>query len=502
MTEPSGKSIAEPPPAPPGARLAAALACAAIAWGTAAAIVYWRLGLTLSHYDAKGHLVVARRVIDSLTPGWLQLGAVWLPLPHVLNLLPVQVDAWYRTGASGVAISIASLALLVYASARLILRLTGSRAGAVTTALIAATNPNLLYLQSTPMTEPLLLGLTALALWLVVEALEAPSRRTLLMASAALALACLTRYEAWPVTAAALAATVVARWRGGRAAGQGIREAAWLASIPVAGLAWFLVHSKVTVGAWFVTGGFYVPDPMYQHKTVAVTGAVWWGLRSLGSEVLARAAAAASLLLAFWWWRRRLPATAIVALAWLGVAALPWYAFFQGHPLRIRYMVPLVVAGAVLVGMAIGRLPRWRAAVAALVLAGVWSTTRPFDPKAAMVLEAQWDVPRGLARREVTACLPAPGGDETIMASMGSLAHYMQELSREGFALRDFLHEGNGDLWLAALERPRDYVRWMLIEGVAEGGDMLAERARREPAFLAGFTRVCEGGGVELYRAR
>ena len=56
--------------------------------------------------------------------------------------------------------------------------------------------------------------------------------------------------------------------------------------------------------------------------------------------------------------------------------------------------------------------------------------------------------------------------------------------------------------WLAALERPRDYVRWMLIEGVAEGGDMLAERARREPAFLAGFTRVCEGGGVELYRAQ
>ncbi len=75
----------------------------------------------------------------------------------------------------------------------------------------------------------------------------------------------------------------------------------------------------------------------------------------------------------------------------------------------------------------------------------------------------------------------------------------MQELSHNGFALRDFLHEGNGDLWLAALERPRDHVRWILMEEVAEGGDMLAERARREPAFLAGFTRMCEGGGVVLY---
>jgi len=35
---------------------------------------------------------------------------------------------------------------------------------------------------------------------------------------------------------------------------------------------------------------------------------------------------------------------------------------------------------------------------------------------------------------------------------------------------------------------------------VAEGGDMLAERARENPRFLSGFTRVCEGGGVALYR--
>ena len=39
-----------------------------------------------------------------------------------------------------------------------------------------------------------------------------------------------------------------------------------------------------------------------------------------------------------------------------------------------------------------------------------------------------------------------------IMASMGSLGHYMQEASRAGFAIRDFLHEGNGDIWLAALD--------------------------------------------------
>jgi hypothetical protein len=86
------------------------LAACGLLIGIAAAIFYYRRGLTLSHYDAKAHLVVARRVLDSLTPEYSQIGAVWLPLPHLLNLLPVQIDAFYRTGASAVAISIASFA--------------------------------------------------------------------------------------------------------------------------------------------------------------------------------------------------------------------------------------------------------------------------------------------------------------------------------------------------------------------------------------------------------
>jgi hypothetical protein len=59
------------------------------AWGVVAAAHYHRLGLTLAHYDARAHLVVARRVFDSLTPGWQQVGAIWLPAPRsAAPLLP------------------------------------------------------------------------------------------------------------------------------------------------------------------------------------------------------------------------------------------------------------------------------------------------------------------------------------------------------------------------------------------------------------------------------
>jgi hypothetical protein len=47
---------------------------------------------------------------------------------------------------------------------------------------------------------------------------------------------------------------------------------------------------------------------------------------------------------------------------------------------------------------------------------------------------------------------------------------------------------------------PRRHVRWILIEEQAEGGDVLAVRARNDAAFLDGFSRVAEGGGVALYR--
>jgi len=82
---------------------------------------------------------------------------------------------------------------------------------------------------------------------------------------------------------------------------------------------------------------------------------------------------------------------------------------------------------------------------------------------------------------------------------MGSLGHYMHEASAIGLSIRNFVHEGNGDLWMEALRSPRRSVRWILLEERAEGGDMLAALARKDPQFLAGFTRVADGGGMALY---
>ena len=63
-------------------------------------LFYFRHGDVLLYGDAVAHINIARRVFDSRTPGLLQLGTVWLPLPHLL-ILPVhrlEADVAKRLG--------------------------------------------------------------------------------------------------------------------------------------------------------------------------------------------------------------------------------------------------------------------------------------------------------------------------------------------------------------------------------------------------------------------
>src|SRR5262245_24034493 len=175
------------------------VAAAALIVGTAAAVVYARRDLTLSHYDARAHLVVARRVFDSLTPGWRQIGAVWLPLPHLINLIPVQWDFNYRTAYLSVAISAIALSGGLGVIAEYVRRRTGSIAAGVCAAALVMLNPSVLYLQSTPMTEPLLFALACLSLAAVDRWAEAPTPSAMLRAGWLLATLAWTRYEGWPI---------------------------------------------------------------------------------------------------------------------------------------------------------------------------------------------------------------------------------------------------------------------------------------------------------------
>ena len=484
-------------------RLSRALGLLAAILGTIAASVYWRAGLSLSHYDAKAHLVVARRIFDSLTPSWEQIGAVWLPLPHLLNAIPVQIDFFYQPGAFAIAVSIVSFAITTACVSAIVRSLSGSRTGAVLAASLFALNPNVLYLQSTPMTEPLLFALTSLVVLQLVEWARSETPRARAVVGWTIVAACLTRYEAWPIVGSAIVAAAYFKWRRGLPAIAVIHEAARLTVYPIATVIFFMGMSFASTGEWFVTGGFYVPDPKLQWQAAEVYRAIRQGSIDLAGTRFVTAATYAIPILAIAALIRRNWSGLVLPIALMASIALPFYAFYSGHPFRIRYEVPLILGGAACIGAAVSML-RFAAPLVALpLLIAIVLQASPFDRRAPMIVEAQLDRQNGIGRRAVTDCLQRSYDGTTIMASMGSLAHYMQELSLAGFDLDDFIHEGSGPIWQRAYYyEPSLFAGWVLVEEAAEGGDMLAQKQKAWPGFLAAYDRVCEGGNVALYKRR
>lgn len=159
----------------------------------------------LYYWDSVSHLVAARKLVDwSENPGLGQIGTVWMPLPHFL-LLPLTLsDALFATGLAGTALSLPCLALTSVFLYKIVKALKVKSGIAIPAyaifvgAMLYATNPNILYLGITSMTEaPFMLFFVASAYYFLKWSQERIRLRDLLLCAIFLSLATLCKYEAW-----------------------------------------------------------------------------------------------------------------------------------------------------------------------------------------------------------------------------------------------------------------------------------------------------------------
>jgi len=179
-------------------------------------LFYYRHGDVLLYGDAVAHINIARRVFDSKTPGLLQLGTVWLPLPHLLILPFIVSKQMWQSGTGGSIPSMAAFVLGVlgiFRLARTALSRDGevdgaAKVGAWAAAVIYAANPNLIYMQATAMGESLYL---ALFIWAIVYFAEfvRGNAKALTQCGLCLAAACLTRYDGWFLAAVLMLSAIV-----------------------------------------------------------------------------------------------------------------------------------------------------------------------------------------------------------------------------------------------------------------------------------------------------
>ncbi|MDO8572380.1 MAG: hypothetical protein Q7S11_01260 [bacterium] len=155
-------------------------------------------GYTISYGDAESHLNIAKRVIESLTPGFAQLGGIWLPLPHILLIPFVYFDVLWRTGLAGAIISGIAFVISAIYIYKLAFLLTKHSGASFVASLVFIINPNVLYLQSTPMTELTLIVFFVLSSYYFISFLLDDSNLLMLILAAFFGFcASLSRYDGW-----------------------------------------------------------------------------------------------------------------------------------------------------------------------------------------------------------------------------------------------------------------------------------------------------------------
>jgi len=490
----------------------AALLVALSAIGSGAAWWCFARGYSLYYGDAEAHLNIARRILDSRTPGPDQIGTVWLPLPHVLLIPFVMHDDWWRSGLAGVLPSLACFVIagmFLFSAARRIYLSTGA---ALAVVLLFTLNPNILYLQATPMTELLFLASLAALLWATLWFRDSQSLWVVLIAAAASNAASLTRYEGWfliPFVCLYLLVTAKEKW-----------NAILFAVLASLGpLAW-LAHNRYYFGnALEFYNGPYSAAAIYQRQLAQ------GGFRYPGDHdwfTAARYYFAASRWIAGW------PLLILGAAGtFVGLARRAWWALFllllpplfyvwsmhsSGTPIFIpdlspyswyntRYAIAVVPFSAFAAGALVTLVPaRFQARASIILAAGIIAVWGLRGLSSISWKESEIN---SEARRDWTAQAASflareyrPGSG--IIFPFGDLTAVLREA---GIPLREGLHEGNGVAFDAAVARPELLLqKGGLVEwGLAFSGDAV-DTAIQKAGYTLRLRIVVKGAPVvEIY---
>jgi len=474
----------------------------------------------LMHGDATAHINIARRVFDSLTPGPLQLGTVWLPLPHILMMPFLVSDKLWQSGMGGSIPSIIAYVLGVLGIARLVGGLlssgsetaTSARIGVWIAALAYGANPNLIYMQTTALTETLYLAFFIWALVYFAEflrqlgAVDITASRSLRRCAYCIACAEMTRYDGWFLagTVGAIAFLIAQkRWHD--------RPLRWTAAkfllgIAIAPALWLTYNAVVYGNAFDFANGPYsakgielrvaAPNPAFHNywlgglyflKSAQMTVAVGnWGRFWV-------ALALVTTVGALWFLRGRV--LAVLVLLWSPLAFYAYSLSYGWVPLHVpiwwphavfnqRFGLELLPMFAVLLGLFAAIGFNWFRSTSVYIPPGIAvaliaiSYVYVLNAKPLCLVEAErnWSMRRGLDT-SIETVLKALPRDSMFLMDLGEHVNVMERL---GIPLRHVVNGENHRPWV----RPTD------PEGIWE-------RTLADPGTCVDYVIAFEGDSVD-----
>ncbi len=491
---------------------------------------------TLLYGDAVAHLGIARRIFDSRNPGLAQLGGVWLPLPHLLMLPFVQKMEWWQDGMAGAWPSMVCYLAGVVGFYRLARWLMVERWAVAATAFYAL-NPNLLYLSTTAMTEPLFL---ALLIWCVLTTMECMAAmrsgtvrvvsRKLVLAGVLAAAAVYTRYDGW-VLAVAMWCLLTWELRKHNVLWNRTQRAftVFTVLLLLAPVGWLMYNQWFFHDPLDFLRGFYSAsaierrttppgsvhyrgwhDPIYAAKLYLRTAQLDVSAFETGFAVVV--AALEGLWLAMW---RKSGAG-----AWLLWLPLPFYVYsiaYGSVPIFLpklwpfsyynsRYGVELLPALACFAWVAAAFVEEWVRARQPLV-------ARLMQPLSIMLIALNTvammhSVPLVLKEAEANASTRIPFERALALELRGmtpgstvlmSGSDHIGAIQQAGIPLKQTVNEGDYLDWMDAMREPARAAAYV----VAIAGDPVAEAVKAHPEGLTELDIVCSSGQpcARMYRS-
>lgn len=157
--------------------------------------LYFQGARHMLYGDALSRMNISRKVLDNLTPGLAQLGNVWLPLPQVLMLPFIWNDYLWHSGIAGAIVSMIAYVVGGLYMYKALKTLTNSFVSSILALSIYALNINILYLQTTAMSESLYLCFVTMGIYYFIMWIKSKSRLYLIPAAGSITAMCLVRYE-------------------------------------------------------------------------------------------------------------------------------------------------------------------------------------------------------------------------------------------------------------------------------------------------------------------
>jgi len=506
------------------------------------AALYYNMvhGYLMLFGDAVAHMHVARRILDTRHFSLSLLGGVWLPLPHLVMVPFMQRMEWWHNGLGGAWPSMICYVISVIAFYGICRRLMPERWAWLAVAFYA-TNPGLLYLSSTAMSEPLFIAITVSSLYLLLRCSDAITSGNLYLSSiwlmaAGLVLICAvyTRYDGWIMAAAGwlMIASWVFRRRERWQSVLGIWFAVFTVLLVLAPLSWFAYnahffhdpldfmrgpYSAQAVEARSAVPGFppypalhNMPYGSIYYICAAMMDFAGWSTDPTGAHsgimisvsLIALAFSVVGLLLALRCWPRF--RTALLFL-WI---PLPFYAYSVAYgavPIFVppmtphgyyhfRYGLELLPALTLSFALAVAALAQWLTArwssasiwvlrVAFLLVIGNFIVQYIYRPpvlqEALLTSSARIGFEQGIAQTLETL----PPDARILMYN----SEYVGALQQASIPLQRTIGEFDGAEWQAALADPAHSAPYI----IAISGDPVAQAVDAHPQGLEEISITC-----------